>query len=62
MENRIFFNLLREREPWGVGRFYVEAKDESGIVVFMTDLGGKGKVQQAAISIANERGLVYWVR
>ena len=60
--DKIFFNILREREQWGAGRYYVEATDTHGARVFVTDLGGKAKVQHDAIREANERGLVYGVR
>ena len=60
--DEVFFNVLREREPWGAGRYYVEAKDAQGVRVFVTDIGGKAKVQHDAIREANGRGLVYGVR
>ena len=60
--DKVFFNVLREREPWGAGRYYVEATNDQGERVFVTDPGGKAKVQHDAIREANDRGLVYGVR
>lgn len=57
MEKRIYFNVYRERTPYGVGAWYAQATDAQGTVVFTTDLGGKYKVQQDALRLAAMYGL-----